>query len=231
MPPGMPAPYSPIDAISYALRKFGENVGIFLLMGVLTLVAGGGVQFIFNLAGGGLEVYSNPINPDNPSSEASLASSMIQLTGLVLSSLLSWIVGLALLRGALDVVDTGRVDLGQMFSRVPWGQGLLAGLLVGIAVFLGLFALCVGAIVVAFFLYYTNAAVLDGTSAVDAIKASFTFVKENLVDNLLLCLILGVGGVVLSFCTCGIAGVVVAPVTSLAIAYTWRVLQSRPVVA
>ena len=194
--------YSAVDAISYGLRKFGDNAGAFLVMGLLWLVAYFGVSFIFGMAGGGLEIWSNPINPENPTTEASLGSALLQLTGSFLSSLGGWLV--------------------------PWGQAILAGLLVGIATFLGLFALCVGSFVVMFFLYYTNAAVVDGSSAVDAVKASFVFVKDNVTDNLVL-LLLGIVGYVLVICTCYLGGIVVLPVLSIAAAYTWRVLQGRPV--
>lgn len=226
-PGGLPI-YSATDAIGYGWKKFTQNLGPFIVVSLLLLAATVGVQFLFNMAGGGLEIWSaSPFDPDTPTPEAAAGSSLLQLTGSLLSSLFGWIVGLAMMRGALDVVDTGRTDVSQMFTRIPWGQALLTGLLVGIAVILGLFALCVGSIVVTFFLYYANAAVLDGKSATDAIGASFTFVKENLGDNLLLCL-LGFLALILTVCTCYLGGIVIGPVMTIAVAYTWRVLQGRP---
>lgn len=40
------------------------------------------------------------------------------------STLISWVIGVALMRGAIDVVDTGRTDLGAMFSRINWGAAI-----------------------------------------------------------------------------------------------------------
>ncbi len=234
MPPvppggGFGPQYSPIEAIVYGFRKFGQHVGVFLVLGLLLLVVTIGVQFLFNLMGGGLEIFSAPSwDPDTPTPEASLGSSLLELVGSLLSSLFGWIVGMAIMRGALDVVDTGRVEIGQLFNRIPWGQALLAGILVAVATLAGLIVFCVGAIVVTFFLYYTNAAVLDGKSATDAISASFTFVKDNLAENLLLCL-LGVLAIIATICTCYLGGIVLGPVMTIAVAYTWRHLQGRPV--
>lgn len=115
-----------------------------------------------------------------------------------------------------------------MFSRIPWGQALLAGLIMWVATTIG-FVLCIiPGIIVLFLLYYTNYAVLEGRSATDALGASFTFVKEHLGENLLL-LLVAIGLIILAICTCGIGTLVVTPVLSIATAYTWRVLQGRPV--
>lgn len=224
-------PYSPIDAISYGWRAFAAHAGPFVLMGVLLIVVWVGIQTIFNAAGGGLEFWSSGTldpEPGETSPGASLGSALLQATGSMLANFLSWMIGLAVLRGALDVVDTGRTSLGEMWTRIPWGQAFVAGLLMWFASFLGVFVLCVGTLVVTFFLWYVNAAVLDGADPVDSLKASFAFVRDNLADNLLLCL-LGVVAVVATVCTCYLGGIVLWPLMIIAAAYTWRALQGRPI--
>lgn len=237
VPPGgggpapISGPYSPLDAVSYGWRAFAANAGPFAVMGVLLVVVTVGVQMIFNAAGGGLEFYSSGTldpEPGETSPGASLGSALLQMTGGMLSSFLGWLIGLAVLRGALDVVDTGRTSLGEMWTRIPWGQAFVAGLLMWFAAFLGFFVLCVGMLVVTFFLWYVNVAVLDGADPVDSLKASFAFVRDNLADNLLLCLI-GVGAVVATICTCYLGGIVLGPLMTIAAAYTWRALQGRPI--
>lgn len=224
---GVPA-YSPVDAMTYGWNKFTQNAGPFLVVAVLWLVVYVGVSGAFNLAGGGLEALSaNPFDPDTPTTEASLASSVLQLVGTFVSGYFAWIVGMSLMRGALDVVDTGRTDLSQMFSRIPWGQAFVAGLLFTLATAIGLVVLCVGYPIAVFFLFYANAALLDGKSATDSMTESFNFVKNNFGDNLLLCL-LGVVLGVITMCTCYLAGLITVPVMVIAAAYTWRVLQGRP---
>lgn len=232
MPPpsgGASGPYSAIDAVKYGWTKFTQNLGSFLGLTAIILVIGFGLNMLINLA-----ITGSPINtgsevdpatglPDDfvRTQVASLASSFV--TGFV-----SWALGLALVRGALDVVDTGRTSFGAMFSRIPWGQALLAGLLMWVASTVGLLLCIIPGIIVMFLLYYTNYAVLEGRSATDALGASFTFVKDHLGENLLLMLVaIGLG--ILAICTCGIGFLVLTPVMSIATAYTWRVLQGRPV--
>ncbi|WP_157074891.1 hypothetical protein [Janibacter limosus] len=240
LPPGGAAPggpgwggvptYSPVDAMAYGWKKFTQHLGPFIVMGLLIFFLAFGIQFLFNMLGAGSTFAMDaPIDPATGLPEDNAVSYLLQAVGGILSGIVSWVLGLALLRGALDVVDTGRTDLSAMFTRIPWGQALLAGLLVGIAVIVGLVALLVGALVVGFFLYYANAAVLDGKSATEAISASFTFVKEHLGDTLLYAMLAIVVIVITSCCTCGLATIVTTPVFALGTAYTWRVLQGRPV--
>lgn len=195
---------------------------------MLILAATAIIQFGSNLlATGSLLATDAPVDPETGLPEDTLASSLIQLLGSVASGAVGWLLGLVLLRGALDVVDTGRTDLGAMFSRIPWGQALLAGLLLGLAAFGGLLLCIVGVIPVIFFLYYTNAAVLDGETGAGALGASFRFVKDNLANNLLLALLAVLIVTVVSCCTLGLGAIVATPVLSIAVAYTWRVLQGR----
>lgn len=224
-------PYSPMAAIEYAWGKFTANIGPFLGMGAIITVLSVGIPFIFGMASGGVEVFNpDPMDPDGVSDAGQLGSSLLQLSGQLIGGAIQWILGIALLRGALDVVDTGRVEFGAMFSRVPWGQALLAAILVFLASLLGLLVFCIGLIVVLFFLYYTNAAVLDGKSATEAVSASFTFVKENFADTFLYALIAIVVIFVITCFTCGIGGILTTPLFAISTAYTWRVLQGRPVV-
>lgn len=221
--------YSPLDAVDHGWKKFRRNALPFLVLTLLILGVGVLVQGGTNLATTGNPLgipQTDPVTglPDQQSAVTQLASGAASL----LSSIISWALGFALMRGALDVVDTGRTSLGAMFTRIPWGQAIIAGLLTAAALFVGLLLCILPMFVVMFLLYYVTPAVLDGESGVDALTASYRFTSRNLGPNLLLLLIALLLGL-LSLCTLGLAYFVVIPVMSIAVAYTWRMLQGRPV--
>lgn len=218
-----------MDAVSYGWKKFTENIGPFLGLTAILLVLAVVVQLgTTYLTTGSLIATGGDIDPDTGLPENYLVTQLVSLMSSFVVGIISWVIGLALMRGALDVVDTGRTDMSAMFTRIPWGQAIVAGLLVSLATLVGTVMCILPGIIIGFLLYYSSVAVLDGNSAVDAISASFRFTTGNLGPTVLLFL-LGVLGVVLSICTCGLGVLVVTPVMTIAVAYTWRVLQGRPV--
>lgn len=233
MPPqfgGMQPPYSPVDALTYGWRLFTKNVGPFMIITAVMLVISAAISFGTNLATtGSLFGTGSTVDPVTGLPENYLVHQLISLMASFVSGIISWVLGLALVRGALDVVDTGRTDLGAMFTRIPWGQAIIAGIIVMIVTFVGTLMCILPGIVAAYLLYYTNMAVLDGASGVDGIVASFNFTTKNVGPTLLLAL-LAIVIVILSLCTLGLALLIAVPVLCIAAAYTWRVLQGRPVV-
>ena len=144
------------------------------------------------------------------------------------STLISWVIGVALMRGAIDVVDTGRTDLGAMFSRINWGAAIGAALLVTLAVWAGIIACVIPGLVIGFLLWFAMPAVIDGESATGALSASYRFTTRN-VGDLLLFVLLCAALIIAGICTCGLGLLVATPVITIGMAYTWRVLQGRPV--
>lgn len=147
----------------------------------------------------------------------------------ILSAVLQFVIAAALIRAALDVVDTGSASIGTMFTRIPWLHMVLAAILVALVTMVGVILCIIPGIIAAFLLSFTNVAVVDGNSATDAMGASFRFTKANVGPVLLLFLVfLGLG--ILSVCTLGLGFLVLIPVGYIAVAYTWRMLQGRPAV-
>ncbi|WP_435201714.1 hypothetical protein [Janibacter sp. GS2] len=222
MPPhgGAPGagPYNAVDAVKYGWTKFSQNVVPFVVLTLAML----GVAVVVNLA---LSIGIGFALPRGGFSGqiASLVSSLI-------TTVIVWGLGIALARGALDVVDTGRTEVGEMFTRIDWGQALVAGILVSIAVNIGFLLLVLPGLVLAFLLSYTNLAVVDGAQAIDAIKGSYAFVTGHLAETLIYALI-GMALSILGVCTLGLGLIVITPVVLIGLAYTWRVLQGRPVAA
>lgn len=223
-----PAPYSALDAVKYGWTKFTQNAAPFAIIAVIILIVGAGINFAVNLTMTGSLLGTENFDPATGLPEQGFAYQLASLASSLLTGVVTWVLGLALVRGALDVVDTGRTDLGAMFTRINWGQAIIAGILVAIATTIGIVLCIVPGIIVAFLLYYTNVAVVDGASGVDAITASFRFTKGNLGETLLYAL-LSIGLVIIGICTCGLGLIIITPVLAIGLAYTWRVLQGRPV--
>lgn len=232
MPPGgAPAagPYSPIDAVKYGWNKFTQNAAPFAIVTVVMLLIAVAINFAANfvLTGSALGTSTDPVTgmPD-----AGVGAQLASSAASMVTTLVTWVLSLALVRGAIDVVDTGRTDLGAMFTRINWGQAIIAAILVGIATTVGLILCILPGIVIGFLLYYTNVAVVDGAPAIEAMKASFEFTKSHLAETLLFALV-GIGLTIVGICTCGIGLIVITPVLMIGLVYTWRVLQGRPVAA
>lgn len=229
MPPGggAPASYSPVSAITYGWAAFTRNLAPFLVLSLVTLVLGVGINVVTNLVATGSVVGVQDYGA-TPEPGELLATQAVSLGGSVVVTLISWIIGVAMMRGAIDVVDTGRTDLGAMFSRINWGAAIGAALLATLAIWAGLLACIVPGLVIGFLLWFTTPAVIDGESATGALAASFRFTTGN-VGEVLLFGLLAVALIVVGVCTCGLGMLIVTPLLTIGMAYTWRVLQGRPV--
>ncbi|WP_068319295.1 hypothetical protein [Janibacter anophelis] len=182
-PPSGPAPsqYNPIDAVKYGWEKFTQNLGPLLGLTAIILVIGICLNMVINLAftGSVLGSSASTVDPETGLPDNFLQAQLASITSSFVTGFISWALGLALVRGALDIVDRGRTSFGEMFSRIPWGQAIIAGLLVWLATTVGIVLCVIPGIIVMFLLYYTNIAVVDGRSATDAMGASFTFVRTT----------------------------------------------------
>lgn len=222
-------PYSPVDAIKYGWAAFTKNVGPFLVVTALLLVVGTAINLVINLGLTGSAISTGgDVDPDTGLPENFVMQQVASLVSSFVVGVFSWVVGMGLARGALDVVDTGQTTLGAMFSRIPWGQAIVAGLLVWLATSIGTLLCIIPGLIAAYMLYYATYAVLDGRSATDALGDSFRFTKDNLGDTILF-LLLGVVVVIAGICACFIGLVVAMPVLYIGAAYTWRALQGRQV--
>lgn len=230
MPGPAPAQYSPVDAFKYGWTKFTQNAGPFLLVTVLILGISLVISFGSNFAINGSLLATGNVDPETGFPEPTVASELLSLLTSMVVSMISWALGAALVRGALDVVDTGRTDLGQMFTRINWGQVILASVLVSLATTIGTILCILPGIAAAFLFMYSTVAVVDGESAIDGLAASFRFTTAHLGETILFVL-LAIPLVVIAICTCGIGMLVVLPMLYIGMAYTWRVLQGRPVAA
>ncbi|MGO1165367.1 MAG: hypothetical protein ACTMHL_01990 [Janibacter sp.] len=223
----MAAPYSPIDAVKYGWTAFTRNVAPFLVLTIVSLVIGGAINVTTNLLATG-SVTGVRDYGSTPDMGEMLATQAVSLGSSFVVTLISWVIAMAMMRGAIDVVDTGHTDLGAMFSRINWGAAVGAAVLATLAIWAGILACFVPGLIIAFLLWFVSPAVIDGESATGALAASYRFTSGHVGDVLLFGL-LSLALVVVGICTCGLGLLVVTPVLTLGMAYTWRVLQGRPV--
>jgi len=156
---------------------------------------------------------------------ASLASGVAQtITGTI-----GYLLYAMLVRGALDVVDGGRFDIGRAFGALKVPDVLVAGLLVSLATTIGALLCLLPGLVFSVFAFFTLYFVVDRRhDPVSSIGASFTLVGRNfgnaLLTGLLSFLVLLAGALL---CLVGLLAAV--PISTLAGAYAFRRFQGQPV--
>lgn len=219
--PGGPANYSPTDAIGYGWKMFQRNAGPLVTVALILVVGSIAINLLVGVIFGG-SVVSYDLDDG-------IEFNPLVLVGNAISSLVSLILSAAAIRVALDVVEGRGVDLGAMFSRFDLVQVIVAGILVSIATTIGLLLCVLPGIVIAFLAAFTNYFIIGkGEDAVTAIKSSFRFVLDNLGPVLLFAL-LGFVCMMAGALACLVGTLVAVPVVLIAGAYTFRVLNDKPV--
>lgn len=138
-------------------------------------------------------------------------------------------IGACIVSANLDVADGKPVTFGTFFRARSFGLYVGTALLVGLGVLIGSLVI-VGGLIFGFFAQYAVFFAVDrGLGPVDALKASFQIVKDNLGQALVVFLItLGVAlaGVAVAVITCGLGGIisypVIAALSGLIHVYTYR---------
>jgi uncharacterized membrane protein len=204
-------------AIGYGWKKFTENVGPFIILMIAVFVA-----FIV------IRLVQIVLTPTSPSATVGyLWLALIAAVFFIAKSIVEagvWRAGLAVTRGQAPspsmLVETENI--------VPY---ILTSIVVGIGFFIGLIFCVIPALLWLIFTAYAPLIALDkGTSPIDAIKGSINSVKENFGEVFLILLVaflIQLAGL----CFCGIGIFVSAPVSLVAIVYSYRALNKETVVA
>lgn len=228
-PPTGPQPYDVIEAVKYGWKKFAQNAGPFLIMGLLTLVVVGVLSTIGSVLGGDFDTSGTSGTQYGVSAGIGAGFSVLGTIFNILANIVGVFLTAALTRGALDATEGRKVEIGAMFTRWNAGQILILAILVGIGTMIG-FILCIlPGLVLAFFTWFANYFVVgEGQGAIAAIKSSFRFTADN-IGNLILLFLLAVVIVILGACACLVGLLVAIPVTTIAGAFTFKVLRGQPV--
>ena len=156
---------------------------------------------------------------------ASAAGSESSFLGLLLN-IVGWVVSIALAKGlvtiALDVTYGREPDLSKLFSAEHFGQFLLAGILVGLLVGIGLIFCIIPGLFAAVALQFTQYRVIDrDESAFDALGGSWELVKPQFGSLVLL--ILALFGInLLGLLLCGLGLLITVPLSAVAVAHAYR---------
>ena len=119
-------------------------------------------------------------------------------------------------------------SVGQIFDGWDKAQVAIAALIIAAATFVGTLLCDLPGLIVGFLTGYTLLFIVDKQmTAVDAIKASVSFVWSNL-GNTLLFWILGLLALAVGAIICFVGLLVAAPVVLIGLAYTYRRLQNEP---
>ncbi|MBB3042904.1 hypothetical protein [Nocardioides soli] len=216
-PPPPPAPpqggggYSAGTAWSFGWNKFTGNLGS-IVIAVLVLVA---VQVV-------VQVVSYFVG------DSLILRWVISLAGWVLSM----IIGAGLVRAALDITEGRELDPKTLLTPNKLGEVIVASLLISVATFVGLILCVIPGLLVAFFTSFTLYFLMDRQElgAIDAIKASFEFTKNN-AGNVIVWFLLCLATYIVGFLLCGVGLIAAIPVILIGTAYTYKTLNGQAVAA
>jgi len=153
------------------------------------------------------------------------------LLGFLVTTVISYLIQAAFVRGSLLEVDGNRPAFGSFFQFRNVGAVILACILVSLATFVGLLLCIIPGLIVIFLTWFTLQFVIDqNQDAVTAIKSSFDVISKN-VSTLLLLALACVGLNILGAIPCGLGLLVTVPLTLIAGTYAYRVLVHGPVSA
>ena len=216
-PPAARSPLSVGDAISYGWKGFTANVGSILLIVLVVVLVGFGLNVLGVL-------FDNQF---------------VQFIFSLIGSIVGFVLALGLIRAALTITDGQKPNVGQLFQGDGVLQYIIAAVVLGVGFsvlnFVGAITILllpvtfVVTLVLGFFVQFFGYAILDeNVGAFDGIRRSFVVVKDNLGDLILLWLaavVINIGGALL----CGVGLLATLPLTAIAWAYAWRRITNGPV--
>lgn len=240
--------YSVSDAFNYGWTKFQKNLGPWILACLIALVVPVLLMIVyFVLLIPIVSANTVPVETQSgtitytTNTAGGIGLTIVTILFAVAFTLLGWIITAQFVRGALANVSNGSIELGIFFKWQFIGVIILASLIlaviqlvlgiIGIVPIIGWIVQFIGSIVVAFFAQFYAYFVLDRQQrAWESIKSSFSFVNANLASIIILFLASMVA-LIIGALLCGIGLFVAIPVTVIAHAYTYRVLNREPVAA
>ena len=227
---GGPAPYNGNAALSFGWKKFTENLGPILIFVVLWLAASAAVNtaITFVTTGGSAFDFDVDRGVVNPMAGVNLFASGIQY----LVSLAVATIGQAIItKGALDVTHGRKFALETLFQGLNWGQLILATLILSVTMSIGYMLCFLPGVVVGFLTMFTLHFIIDkNLDAIDAIKASYQLVVDNL-SNALLWAVVAFAVTLVGLLACCVGLVAALPVVVIGTAYTFRTLLGEQVAA
>ncbi|MCZ3389642.1 MAG: hypothetical protein LH645_11110 [Actinomycetia bacterium] len=155
---------------------------------------------------------------------------ILQLTWNIATTVVGLILAMGLIRAALAVVDGRTPEVGMLFQPEGFVPYLVASILVGLAVGVGLIFCIIPGLILAFLFAFYGYGIVDGRAedGIESMKMSWNLVSSNVGALLLLfvlVILINLGGALL----CGIGLLFTYPLTAIAVAYAWRTLTGGTV--
>jgi hypothetical protein len=199
------------DALRYAWTKYKENAGVWIGITVIVFLIQLVISWVFGL------------NDSYQTSDFGDYFGVWRIIGTIVTVIVSYLISAALVRGALHEADGNKPNIGSFFQFTNVGAIILASLLVGIMITIGLILFIIPGIIVAFLTWWTLQFVIDrDEDAVTAIKSSFSAISEHVGPLVLLALaLLGLNIVGTLLCFVGL--LVTYPLSYIAATYAYRV--------
>lgn len=196
-------------ALTYGWNKFVQYIGQIIVIVLIIL----GVNIVF-------QILSNALAGGIGGTTGLLMSLLLTIVGVFISFLLA----AGVIRAALAITRGETPEPAMLFQTDNLTPYIIGSLLVSIAIFIGFFVLCIGALLVMFFTYFYGFYIIDrGVDGVTGIKESFNLVKDNAGTVLVFVIV----ATVLNLITCGLA----FGITYIAGAYVYKTLNGEAVAA
>jgi uncharacterized membrane protein len=225
------------DALNYGWTKFQANWQAIVLAS-LVLFAGFAVLGVlwFILSGaflGGAECETDPETFVTTCDGGAGFVAYLVMTAIFvgLFIVISLIAGAMLVRAALDLTEGKSLSTGTILKLPSMGPVVVTALIVGGLTLVGTILCYLPGLVVGFLLQFAMYFVLDkGLAPVEACKASFELVKNNLSNTLIwyiVAVVVGGAGAI----ACGVGVLVTYPIVLIGTAYTYKKLTGQQVAA
>lgn len=205
------------EALRYGWKGFTANVGAVLLIVLVVVVVGAGLNLLASI----------------------IDNDFLRLVANIIGTVVGFVMALGLIRAALTITDGRKPTVGEVFQGEGVVQYIIAAVVLGLGFavlnFLGALTILlfpvtfIVTLVLGFFVQFFGYAILDeDKDAFEGISRSFQVVRSNFGDLLLLWLA-AVGINILGALLCGVGLLVTLPLTAIAWAYAWRRITNGPV--
>ena len=226
--PGFGAPaYSVGEAVSWAWNKFSKNVAAIIVptivFGLVYAVVQGIIQLVTNqFTTTSYDDYSASISMGTGGVVASLLGSAVMLV-------VAAVVQSAYIGGMLDIANGQPVEIGSFFKPRNVGNVVIASIISGLIVFVGVLLCIVPGIIATIMLLFTTVIVIDrNTSGINGVTGSFEIGKKNF-GPMALTWLTTIGIAILGALACLVGLLVAYPVISLITVYAYRRLTGGQV--
>ena len=240
---GAPPPPNPSQgwsvgaAVNYGWTKFQANVGQIILAGIAVLVGVAifqGLGFVIrNILVQDPECTGSVI--DNTFKCTDGSGFFISLLASAVSSFLFFLVyqviSAGIIRGSLGITEGRNFEFSEVFKTDKIGPVIITSLISAAIVFVGTLLCIIPGIIASFMLSYALYFVIDKDMApVDALKASFNLVKDNLGEAFVWAIVAFLI-VIAGFIACLVGAIVAIPVSIIGTAFTYKKLTGQEVAA